>query len=58
MIFIGREKIKEGGTTAMYKKLYTQPYLFYSLNDCDIIVLSGTGWDDDFDNLTEGDITL
>ena len=54
-----KEKIKVGGKKAMYKKLYEQPDMYIdSGNNCNIIVMSGTGWDDDFDNPTEGGIIL
>lgn len=43
----------------MDKKLYEQPDMYiHSVNNCNIIVMSGTGWDDDFDNPTEGGIIL
>lgn len=43
----------------MYKKLYKQPDMDITLlENCDVIAMSGTGWDDDYDNLTEGEITL
>ena len=59
MALSGEKRNKSRREKGMDKKLYEQPDMYiHSVNNCNIIVMSGTGWDDDFDNPTEGGIIL